>query len=413
VIVTSSVEGVHVPFEIVHRKVFTPAFKPVTPEVGDKGFVIVAVPAITVHAPVPTTGVLDASVAIVSQIDWSVPAAEIVGKSSRSIVISSDEAVHVPLEIVHRNVFMPTLNPVTSEVGEEGVVTAPDPVITVHNPAPTPGVFPARVSDVAHAVSSGPAAAIVGTSSWIIVTSSVEGVHEPFEMLQRNVFIPMLNPVTAEVGDVGFVTVAVPAITDHAPVPTTGVFAESVAFESHTAWSAPAAEVVGVASRKIEMLSVDGVHIPFEIVHRNVFTPKLNPVTPEVGEVGVVTVPVPAITVHVLVPIAGVFPASVAVVLQTVWSAPAADVVGNPRKLIVMLSADAVHEPFVIVHRNVFTPTLNPVTPEVGEEGVVTVAPPAVTVHVPVPVTGVFAASVAVVIQTVWSGPAAETVGLV
>jgi len=63
--------------------------------------------------------------------------------------------------------------------------------------------------------------------------------------------------------------------------------------------------------------SVDEVHGPFEMVQRKVLAPTLKPVTPEVGEEGVVTTPVPAITVHVPVPTAGVFPASVAVVAHT------------------------------------------------------------------------------------------------
>ena len=66
------------------------------------------------------------------------------------------------------------------------------------------------------------------------------------------------------------------------------------------------------------MSSVVGVHTPLEMVHRNVFTPKLNPVTPDVGDVGVVTTPEPAITVHAPVPTVGVFPASVAVATQSV-----------------------------------------------------------------------------------------------
>ena len=70
-----------------------------------------------------------------------------------------------------------------------------------------------------------------------------------------------------------------------------------------------------------------------------------------------------------------------------------------------------VQVPFVIVHTKVFTPVVNPVTPLVGELGVVTVAVPAVTVHSPVPTVGVFAASVAVAEQIVWSAPAAATVG--
>ena len=78
---------------------------------------------------------------------------------------------------------------------------------------------------------------------------------------------------------------------------------------------------------------------------------------------------------------------------------------------MVIASVLGVQVPFVIVHTNVFTPVVKPVTPEVGLVGVVTVAVPAVTVHAPVPTVGIFAASVAVAEHIVWSGPALDTVG--
>ena len=53
-----------------------------------------------------------------------------------------------------------------------------------------------------------------------------------------------------------------------------------------------------------------------------------------------------------------------------------------------------------MVHTNVFTPTLKAVMAEVGDVGVVSVAEPTTTVHNPVPTTGVFPASVAVVVDT-------------
>ena len=67
--------------------------------------------------------------------------------------------------------------------------------------------------------------------------------------------------------------------------------------------------------------------------------------------------------------------------------------------------------PLLIVHTNVLTPAVKPVTPDVGDVGVVTIPDPAVTVHIPVPTVGVLAASVVVAEQMVWSGPAADTVG--
>lgn len=134
---------------MVHLKVFTPTPNPVTPEVGEAGVVIVAGPAITVHKPVPTVGEFAASVELVAQTAWSTPAAEIVGKSVLVIVISSIEDAQTPFEIVQRNVFAPTLNPVTPDVGEVGVVMVAPPEMTVHKPVPIVGVFPASVPVVA------------------------------------------------------------------------------------------------------------------------------------------------------------------------------------------------------------------------------------------------------------------------
>ena len=53
------------------------------------------------------------------------------------------------------------------------------------------------------------------------------------------------------------------------------------------------------------------------------------------------------------------------------------------------------HDPFVMVHLKVLTPTPNPVTPELGSEGVVTVPDPPTNAHIPTPTDGVFAAKVA------------------
>jgi hypothetical protein len=68
----------------------------------------------------------------------------------------------------------------------------------------------------------------------VTIISSVDGGQVPFEIVQRNVLIPTLKPVMPEVGDVGVVTVALPAITVQAPVPTAGIFPVSVAVVSQT-----------------------------------------------------------------------------------------------------------------------------------------------------------------------------------
>ena len=220
--------------------------------------------------------------------------------------------------IVQRKVFAPTPKPVMPEVGEDGVVMVPVPVINVHTPVPIIGEFPANVATVEQTVWSEPALAAVGTASLFIITSSVDIAQTPFVIVQRKVFAPTPKPVIPEVGDDGVVIVPVPVINVHAPVPIIGEFPAKVAVVEQTVWSGPALDVVGTASLLIITSSVDIAHTPFVIVQRNVFAPTPKPVMPEVGDVGVVIVPVPVINVQAPVPIAGIFPARVAVVEQTV-----------------------------------------------------------------------------------------------
>src|SRR5207247_250669 len=107
----------------------------------------------------------------------------------------------------------------------------------------------------------------------------------------------------------------------------------------------------------------------------------------------------------------GVFPSSVAVVEQTVWSVPAFAGVPLISRLMVTVSRDGGQIPLLIVQTNVFAPDDNPVTPDAGLPGVVTVALPAIIVHNPVPGVGVLPANVVVVEQTVSSVPALAVVG--
>ena len=146
-----------------------------------------------------------------------------------------------------------------------------------------------------------------------MVIASVLGGQVPLVIVHTNVFTPVVNPVTPDVGLVGVVTVAVPAVTVQAPVPTVGVFAAKVAEAEHIVWSGPALDTVGSWSTLMVIASVLGGQVPFVIVHTKVFIPAVKPVTPDVGDVGVVTTPVPAVTVHAPVPIVGAFAANVAV----------------------------------------------------------------------------------------------------
>ena len=67
-----------------------------------------------------------------------------------------------------------------------------------------------------------------------MITVSLEGGQEALLIVQTKVLAPTDNPVTPELGEEGVVTVAVPAITVHAPVPTVGALPASVAVDEHT-----------------------------------------------------------------------------------------------------------------------------------------------------------------------------------
>ena len=234
------------------------------------------------------------------------------------MIIASVLGGQVPLVIVHTNVFTPVVSPVTPEVGLVGVVTTPVPAVTVHAPVPTVGAFAARVAVAEQIVWSGPAAAAVGIGSLLMVIASALGGQVPLVIVHTNVFTPVVKPVTPDVGLLGTVTNPVPAVTVHAPVPTVGAFAAKVAVGLHIVWSGPAADTVGIGSLLMVIASVLGGQVPLVIVHTNVFTPVVKPVTPLVGLVGVVTNPVPAVIVHAPVPTVGAFAAKVAVALQMV-----------------------------------------------------------------------------------------------
>jgi hypothetical protein len=151
------------------------------------------------------------------------------------------------------------------------------PLATDHAPAPTVGVFPpSAIEPVSQIVRSGPALAGVGCAVKVSVASSVEAGHGGLVIVHRTVYVPAPPAGTnVEVGEVASpnceASVDGPPTTDHAPTPTVGVFAPSVAGEvTHRVWSAPAFAVEGLCVAVITTSSVESRHGAFEIVQRSV-----------------------------------------------------------------------------------------------------------------------------------------------
>ena len=76
-------------------------------------------------------------------------------------------------------------------------------------------------------------------------------------------------------------------------------------------WSAPAVAVVGRSSIVITTSSVDEGQVPLAIVHSNVVVdPAARLVIPELAELVVVIIALPAMTLQLPIPIIGVLPLS-------------------------------------------------------------------------------------------------------
>src|ERR1051325_3976428 len=401
VMTTVSLDEGQLAFVIVQTNALAPTESPVTPGVGSPAVGTFALPVTTVHTPVPTDAALPARVVVVEQTVSSGPAFALVGDASRVIVTLSLEAGQLALLIVQTKVFAPTERPVTPDVGSPGEVTFALPVITVPTPVPAGAALPASVVVVEQTVSSGPAFALVGASSRVITTVSLDEGQLALVIVQTNALAPTESPVTPEVGSPGVVTLALPVITVHTPVPTDAVLPARAVFVEQTVSSGPAFALVGDASRVITTVSVDEGQLALLIVQTNVFAPTERPVTAEVGLPGVVTLALPAITVHTPVPTVGALLARAAVVEQTVWSGPALAVVGAASRVMTTVSLEDPHEPLLTVHLKRFGPTPRAVTVDVGLPGVVIVPEPLTRLQVPVPTEGVFPARVAVVEHTV------------
>jgi len=187
VTVTVLADAGHTPFEIVHTNWFDPLLKPVTELFGKEVLITDAVPVITVQRPVPIAGVLALRVAVVEHTVCVVPAFDNVGGISRITVTVLVDAGQTPFEIVHTNLFVPLLKPVTGLFEEAGLTTEAVPVTTVHTAVPVTGVLALRVAVLAHTVCVVPALDAVG--GWLTVIRIEELLevlaHEPVTFTVR------------------------------------------------------------------------------------------------------------------------------------------------------------------------------------------------------------------------------------
>ena len=137
------------------------------------------------------------------------------------------------------------------------------------------------------------------------------------------------------------------------------------------------------------------------MVHWKTFVPVEIPVTPLVGELGVVITPVPETKVQTPFPITGVLPDKVAVPAQIVCVKPALDTVGNGSLITVTLTVDEGQTPLVILHWYISVPTEIPETDVVLVKNELGEPVPETTDQLPVPIAGTLPVIVAVLPQMV------------
>jgi hypothetical protein len=149
------------------------------------------------------------------------------------------------------------------------------------------------------------------------------------------------------------------------------------------------------------MVLVEFGQVPFEIVQTNEFVPFVKPVTDDVFVVGLVMEEPPAITDQTPIPIVGILEFKVVVEAHIVKSVPALETSGYESTKTETVLVEAGQTPFTTVHSNILFPVDKEVIPEEFNVGVVTDDPPEITDQVPIPTNGIFALSVAVVVQSV------------
>ncbi len=319
-----AVGGMHGPLLTVQRSVCVPTARLVTVVVGLAGAVMTAPAGPLTMDQLPVAGRATADAASVAeakelpvavQTSWSGPAFGAGNAGSKRVMVTCELVTPLaqgPLLKVHRNTLAPNESPLTPVVGLVASVKVPVPLTTLQTPeAGARGALPANVVELLHTDWLGPAfaAGLAGLNTTMLTSSCVVGgTQGPLLMVQRKVFTPMPNPLTAVLGLLALAKVPVPATTVHEPVAgAIGAFPASVAEldGAQSCWSGPAF-AVGCAllnTNTVTWSLVGAPQGPLVIVQRNTFAPTLRPLTAVVGLAASAKVPVPLTSTHA--PLAG------------------------------------------------------------------------------------------------------------
>lgn len=240
------------PLVIVHVKIEdAPMESPVTPELKVPGAVIAPAPIVFVQRPVPGDGLLPAKVAVVAlHIVCATPAFATIGVEEVIVIVLV--ATHAPLVTVHWNVDdAQTVSPVTPELAVPVAVTTPVPAVVVHKAVPTDGVVAAKVAVVKLQIDCAEPALEVTGLELVIVTLELV-TQAPLVTVQRNVeAAPTVSPVTPEVSLLAVVTIPVPDVVVHAPVPGEALLPAKVAVvELQILCAEPAFDTTGTETVK-------------------------------------------------------------------------------------------------------------------------------------------------------------------
>ena len=196
-------------------------------------------------------------------------------------------------------------------------------------------------------------------------------VAQPLFTVQVNAFTPTCKFVAVALGLVRSAGAIVPPTAVHVPVSPCAMFtafALKVNTSPQMVWLVPATErlteprLVIVTSSKF---NAEG-QTPFVTVQRNTLAPNVKPVTVEAGLLELVIEPLPLIKVQAPVPAEGVVALSMPSGAQARASAPALATEGEAKELTVTSELEGVHAPLAIVQRNLFAPTVIPVTVELN-----------------------------------------------